>query len=179
VRGDLARLRDVFSAQAQAMAQPLTDEQVEALLAGQRAVAERDGLDAESWLAATRRGLITRDGKTYLRPGAEVTSALREAPEFVDGLPVFAGVGCPMLIVTATRDIPELPAEFGPLMGAFRAGLRRDLAALCAAVPTVVVREIDASHGMVFEQPERIAALVTEFVGDRAGATAEGSRLSS
>lgn len=64
----------------------------------------------------------------------------------------------------ATRTLPEVPAEFHPLMEAFRAGLRRDLATLAADQPRVRVSEIDASHGMIFELPEHVAALVQDFL---------------
>ncbi|MFD2352017.1 hypothetical protein ACFSTC_26300 [Nonomuraea ferruginea] len=49
-------------------------------------------------------------------------------------------------------------------MDAYRAGLRRDLAALAAERPTIEVREIDAGHGMVAERPAEVAALITGFV---------------
>lgn len=46
-------------------------------------------------------------------------------------------------------------------MDAHRAGLRRDLPRVC---PNVRVREIDATHGMVNEQPAEVAAIVNEFI---------------
>jgi pimeloyl-ACP methyl ester carboxylesterase len=98
------------------------------------------------------------------RPNREIMAALRSAAEFADSLPVFAEVTSPFLIVVATMDLPGLPPEFADLMAAHRAGLRRDLAALTAHRPNIRVEELDASHGMVFEQPEEVAAIVNGFV---------------
>ncbi|HEX6354784.1 alpha/beta hydrolase [Actinophytocola sp.] len=105
------------------------------------------------------------------RPGREIMAALRSSAEFADSLPVFADVTSPFLVVLGTRDLPGLPSEFTALMAAYRAGLRRDLATLTARRPNIVVEELDASHGMVFERPDEVAALVNRFV-HRASATA-------
>ncbi len=48
----------------------------------------------------------------------------------------------------------------GKLMDAFRRGVRRDLAGLPAQIE---VRELDASHNMVAEQPTALAAPINEF----------------
>lgn len=69
-----------------------------------------------------------------------------------------------LLVVLANRDLPPLPPQFADLMGALRAGLRRDLAALTADRPDLHVRDIDASHGMVAERPDHIEELVLDFL---------------
>lgn len=91
-----------------------------------------------------------------------MTATLRDAPDFLDVLPHFAETRAPLLVVLANQDLPGKPPEFAPLMRAFRAGLRRDLAAIDN--PLLSVRELDASHGMVFEQPAAVAELVTAFI---------------
>ncbi|WP_163508240.1 alpha/beta fold hydrolase [Fodinicola acaciae] len=93
------------------------------------------------------------------RPGPEIAKAIR-ADMKTDSLPMFAQVTVPFLLVLATRSLPQLAPELEPLMVAFRAGLRRDLAAL----PNVEIREVDASHGVLFEKPAEVAAIATEFV---------------
>jgi hypothetical protein len=46
----------------------------------------------------------------------------------------------------------------------FGEGLTTDLAALCADRPdTVTVTGIDATHAMLLEEPEAVAALVSRF----------------
>lgn len=169
LRADLERLNEVFAAQAEMMALPMTDDQVASLIDGQRALAAAHGADERLVVEAARRGLITDNGTTRMRPGPEVTAALRAAPEFSDALPIFRRITAPFLVVSATRDLPHLPAEFGPLMAAHRAGLRRDLAELTAARPNIMVEKVDASHGMVLEQPHEVARIVTAFVRDATG----------
>lgn len=62
LRRDVARLAALFDEQAEAMASPLTDEQVDAMLATQRTVAKQYDVEPERWAAMVRRGLVRRDG---------------------------------------------------------------------------------------------------------------------
>ncbi|PSK85976.1 pimeloyl-ACP methyl ester carboxylesterase [Murinocardiopsis flavida] len=164
LHADLERLRAVFDAQTAMAADPLTDEQVAALIDARRGLAAAHGADERLVVEAARRGLAATGAATRLRPGPEVAAALRDAPEFADALPSFRAVTAPFLVVLAARDLPSLPAEFGPLMAAHRAGLRRDLADLTAARPNIVVEEIDASHGMHLERPHEVARRITSFL---------------
>lgn len=98
--------------------------------------------------------------ETITRPNREITDALSTAEEFLDALPVFAAAKAPLLLVPATKNLP-VPPDLVPLMDAHRAGLRRDLPIIC---PNVQVHEIDATHGMVYEQPAETAAIVNGFI---------------
>ncbi|GAA0528994.1 hypothetical protein GCM10011581_30740 [Saccharopolyspora subtropica] len=163
VEEQLAQLREVFAVQIPAAAQPMDDDQVAALLEQQRAFAAHQGIDPQLWVESTRRSLIVHNGQTWRRPGAPVLEFLHGAPEFADALPVFRQVPGPFLLVLATR-LAGFPPQFDDLMRALHAGLRRDLADLTAQHPTAVVRELDASHGMVFEKPAEVAAIVLDFL---------------
>lgn len=164
VTRDLAVLREMFTRQAEAMTRTMTPEQAEQFLDGQRAWAAAQQADPESWVAAMRRNLHPADGGGLRpRPGPEVTAALRDLPEFADALPAFRDVTVPFLIVNATRN-PPVPPHLVPLMDAYRAGLRRDLAALAAERPNIEIHEIDAGHGMTAERPKEVATLITEFI---------------
>jgi pimeloyl-ACP methyl ester carboxylesterase len=68
-------------------------------------------------------------------------------------------VACRALVVIPTQDPPGMPG--GELMEAFRRGVRRDPASLPAQIQ---VRELDASHNMLVEQPEALAALISDFL---------------
>ncbi|MGH8793355.1 MAG: alpha/beta fold hydrolase [Stackebrandtia sp.] len=164
LRADLARLNQMFDAQAAMHAQPLTDDQLAALGEQQRAVAAQRGLDARAQADSFERGLAVRDGQTFLRPGADVLAAIRSSPEFVDCLPVIAEVAAPFLAVLATQDPPSAPTDFSELMDAYRAGLRRDFAEIAARRPTVAVRKIDAGHDMIAERPGELAELTLDFL---------------
>lgn len=168
---DVDRLAALFDAQAEVTAAPLTDDQVEAMLTAQRTVAGQFGADPERWVDAFRRGLVRRGGATVLRPGPETTRALRDALR-ADTLPVAAAAATPLLLVVATRSLPQVPDDLEPLLNAFRAGLRRDLDDLVRACPHVTVRELDASHALLFERPGDVAELVTDFLAGVGGEVA-------
>lgn len=159
----VADLTARFDAQQAAMAAPLSDEQVAGLLAGQRAAAGIYGVDPDRWAAGFGRNLVRRDGATFLRPGPEVVAAIRRDVH-TDILPAFARLTVRTLLLVGTRSLPELSPELEPLMVAFRAGLKRDLAALGATNPLVEIREIDAGHAVLFEQPDEVTRIVTGFV---------------
>ncbi len=126
------------------------------------------GLPDDELLAALARlnDIFTAQQEATTRPDRSITSVLRTAPEFLDALPVFAGATSPFLLVLATRNLP-VPPDLLPLMDAHRAGLRRDLPTSC---PNIRVHEIDATHGMVVEQPAEVAAVVNHFVSNRSNA---------
>ncbi|GGU41382.1 alpha/beta fold hydrolase [Lentzea flava] len=109
---------------------------------------------------AALNAIFSAQQEMITRPNREITSALRDAPEFLNALPTFAQVTSPFLLVLATRNLP-VPPDLIPLMDAHRAGLRRDLPIVC---PNVEVQEIDATHGMVQQQPAEVAAIVNAFI---------------
>jgi pimeloyl-ACP methyl ester carboxylesterase len=109
---------------------------------------------------AELNAIFTAQQEMITRPNREITSKLRNAPEFLDALPIFAQVTSPFLLVLATKNLP-VPPHLIPLMDAHRAGLRRDLPIIC---PDLELHEIDATHGMVQEQPAEVAAVVNAFI---------------
>ncbi|MEQ7126616.1 alpha/beta hydrolase [Actinopolymorpha sp. B11F2] len=165
VNQDLAALKKLFDTQARQMAQPLTEAMVDMLLEQQRAAALAIGADPDRAAATMKRGLrVDDDGNAWWRPSAATSATLRDLPEFKDCLPVFAEVTSPFLVVLATRILPGVPPQLAPLLDALRAGLRRDLSALAARNPQLRDQEFDASHGMVFEEPAAVAAVVGAFL---------------
>ncbi|NDL59580.1 alpha/beta fold hydrolase [Phytoactinopolyspora mesophila] len=159
----VAQLSAMFDGQAAAASAPLSDDHVEAMLTAQRSIAVQHGADPELAAAAARRGLVLRDGATFVRPGPETANALRDSVQ-TDSLPVFAELTMPVLLVLATNSVPQVPAELEPLMTAFRAGLRRDVDVLIAANPSISIHEMDASHAMLSEKPADVAESITSFV---------------
>jgi pimeloyl-ACP methyl ester carboxylesterase len=135
---ELAQLKVAFDAQSTNMSQPLS---------------------AEFQAMFPKRALVERDGQMYVRPGAELLEAVRYTPEFRDTIPLLREVACPALVVIPTQDPPGMPG--GELMEAFRRGIRRDLVDLPAHIQ---VRELDASHNMLAEEPKAVAALIADFL---------------
>ncbi|HEY6737368.1 MAG TPA: alpha/beta hydrolase [Actinopolymorphaceae bacterium] len=152
-----AALAEVFDAQAAAAAAPVTPEQVEAMIAQRRRIGFPDDI-ADSGL---RRNLTTVDGRLYSRPRPDVMAAMHAHLDR-DLVPAVERLRCPALIVVATQDLLGLGSA---LTTAYRRGLDRDLDALVAARPDVRVVRLDATHGMVFEKPDEVAALIADFVG--------------
>ncbi|MFJ8966227.1 alpha/beta fold hydrolase [Lentzea sp. NPDC102401] len=116
--------------------------------------------DAVTESLAKLNAMFTAQLEMVTRPDRSITSVLRTSPEFLDALPIFAKVTSPFLLVLATRNLP-VPPDLVPLFDAHRAGLRRDLP------KNVQVHEIDATHGMVSEQPQEVAAIINHFVSSR------------
>ncbi|WP_233518555.1 alpha/beta fold hydrolase [Streptomyces corynorhini] len=88
----------------------------------------------------------------------------------LDGLDLMAlvrSVPCPVLCVRGRRAQPPTPGMewFEELTAAYAKGLDRDLAAARAERDSLTVEDIDATHAMLLEEPEEIAALVLAFTG--------------
>jgi pimeloyl-ACP methyl ester carboxylesterase len=160
---ELDRLREVFAAMSAAMAQPMTDEQTAAALAGARAAAQRYGAGEDDWVEGLERNLVRDEGGNRLRPDPELTGALRLAMESLDLIPVYRYIRSPLLLVLATQDMPE-QEPFHELYAAHRRGVAERIAAVSDS-PWLRVAPLDgASHAMLAERPDEIARLVTDFL---------------
>ncbi|NBE95757.1 alpha/beta hydrolase [Nonomuraea sp. KC401] len=138
---ELARLRATFDEQAASLGRPLP---------------------AELRPMFPARALVERGGQVHARPGVDLLEAVRRTPEFRDTIPLLREVSCDALVVIAARDPQGMPG--GELMEAFRRGVRRDLAGLPA---NIQVRELDAGHDLLAEQPAAVADLITGFLAAR------------
>ncbi|MCO5991822.1 alpha/beta fold hydrolase [Actinoallomurus rhizosphaericola] len=160
---EIDRLRAAFDGMAAVYARPLAPEEVEAAVEGQRAMARRVGAPEEPAADGFRRNLVTRDGRTWMRPSPDVLAGLRTAMEALDVIPVYRRVRCPLLVAVATEDLPE-QRPFQELYAAYRRGFERRLAEAAEANPALqMVRVEGASHAMVAERPAELAKLITEF----------------
>ncbi|SCF27387.1 alpha/beta fold hydrolase [Micromonospora chokoriensis] len=159
----LATLRAVFDGMAAMVAEPLTAEQVAALVAGQRAMAQRYGGAPDDWVAAFERNLVPgEDGRSRLRPAPDLTRQLRDAMDSLDLMPAYRDTRCPLLLVLATEDLPE-QQPFHGLYEAYRKVTAERLAAV--ENPSLRVWHLaGASHAMVAERPQGLATLITDFL---------------
>ncbi|MET7374616.1 alpha/beta fold hydrolase [Micromonospora arida] len=160
---ELAKLRAVFDGMAAMLAEPLTAEQVAAMMAGQRAMAQRYGAAPDDWAVAFERNLVPGDdGRSRLRPVPDLTRQLRDAMESLDLMPAYRDVRCPLLLVLATEDLPE-QQPFHGLYEAYRKVTAERLATV--ENPSLRVRRlVGASHAMVAERPDELATLITDFL---------------
>jgi pimeloyl-ACP methyl ester carboxylesterase len=170
---ELDRLREVFAAMSAAMAAPMSGEQVEAGRGAARAAALRYGGAEDDWVESFERGLAPyRDG-SRLRPEPDVTEQLRLAMESLDLAPVYREIRCPLLLVLATEDLPE-QQPFHELYAAYRRGLAERIATERDNPWMRVVPLAGASHAMVAERPDQVAALITGFLAGAGAGVGDG-----
>lgn len=143
LREDLRQLNAMFEQQSQAMAAPLPVEHLAML---------------------PPRTLTEVDGETYLRPTRRLAEQVRYDKTFLDAVPVFAEVKCPVLMVAATTDPPGMPPQFAPLMDAYRQGLRRDLESVTSRNERIRIEWWPGSHVMLDESAEELRDLLSNFI---------------
>lgn len=164
---DLTRLHDLLTTTATTAAAALTDDQVATLVEQTRAHAHRHSLPEKLAVEALRRSLTRVDGQYRPRPNADLLTQLRTAMNDMDPVPGYAATRCPLLVVLATRNLPE-QEPFAELYAAYRRGLADRIAAAARRAPRLRYTHLaDASHAMLTEQPDRIAALVGDFLTAR------------
>ena len=163
-----ARLRDLFTGQTAAMGAPLPAEHVEAMRAQHRSMAGELGAEAFD------RNLDLRDDGAWLRPNAELLTQVRQEFLADEMFALFERVRSPLLVCAATAELPVMTGDEGAqepfademaeLMAAYRRGIDRDIAAVSAVNPHVTFTKVEASHGMLFEQPAELADLIRKFL---------------
>jgi pimeloyl-ACP methyl ester carboxylesterase len=166
-RAELARLHTAFDAAHAALDGPVDPARLADLVETQRMMARDMGANEKVWVEGFRRNLAHRDGQTMLRPSAELTAQVRTAMNDLDLGPVYAATRCPLLVVLATRDLPE-QEPFAELYAAYRRGMADQVAAAARTAPRMRFLHLqDASHAMPIEQPDRLAALIGDFLTAR------------
>ncbi|GAB3404498.1 alpha/beta fold hydrolase [Flindersiella endophytica] len=154
----LAQLTAAFEAQAAAMAGPLTDVALDAMRE------QVCALRGPSAVETVERNLVRTDnGETFVRPSQATVETFRADMDSYDLFKVLAEARCPLLVCTATRNLPGTE-PFTELLSAHRRGVSRDLAAVAADNPLLRIEPVPASHNLVHEIPEQVAALVGEFL---------------
>jgi pimeloyl-ACP methyl ester carboxylesterase len=118
------------------------------------------GANEKVWIEGFRRNLVHKDGRTSMRLSVRTAAELRTMMNELDLGPVYAATRCPVLVVLATRDLPE-QEPFADLYAAHR----RYLLDQVAASGVTYLRLEDASHAMEIEQPDTLAALIGDFLG--------------
>ncbi|WP_305782727.1 alpha/beta fold hydrolase [Symbioplanes lichenis] len=165
LEAELARLTSVFDSM-EAMAGPtLPTTELPELIERQRAIARQAGYHEKLWIEAFRRNVVSKDGETTVRPSGATVSALRKLITEIDLGPVYASTPAPTLAVLATRDTPE-QEPFAELYAAYRRHLVDQAATAAKENPQLRYLSLEgASHAMPLEQPEVVAALISDFLG--------------
>lgn len=164
---ELTRLHATFDAMQGALGGPVGSAQLADMVEGQRTLARGLGADEKVWVEGFRRNVAQQDGETVLRPSRQLAAQLRTAMNDLDLVPVYAATRCPLLVVLAARELPQ-QEPFADLYAAYRRGLAERMAEVAQSAPQLRYTFLqDASHAMLVEQPERLAALIGNFLTAR------------
>jgi pimeloyl-ACP methyl ester carboxylesterase len=147
------------------MGRVIPPTQLPDLVESQQMRARDMGANEKVWIEGFRRNLAHHDGETSIRPTTETSGQVRALLNGLDLAEVYASLRCPALVVLPTRELPEAE-RFAELYNAYRRFQRAQLDQAVATAPGLrYVRLADASQAMVIEQPEKLASLITEFLG--------------
>ncbi|MFE2943162.1 alpha/beta fold hydrolase [Streptomyces sp. NPDC059255] len=136
-------------------------------VAEQAAYAGRFGIPydrAEATARASVRELP--DGRVQTLPLREAALEMYDALDALDVFALLRRVPSPVLCVRGRRAGPPTPGMewFEELTASYAKGLDRDFAALSGErTGTLRVEDIDATHAMLLEEPEAVAALLLSF----------------
>lgn len=160
---ELARLEEVFDRMQAGMGRVIPHEELPDLVERQRMSARDMGANEKVWIEGFRRNLVHAGGETSMRPSAGAAAEIRTLMGDLDLGKVYRGIRCPALVVLPTRNLPEQE----PFAEAYDA-YRRHLVGQAEQSGVRYVQLADASHAMVLEQPELLAALIGDFLGQPA-----------
>jgi pimeloyl-ACP methyl ester carboxylesterase len=161
---ELVRLHATVEAMESALGKPIEAAELADLVEAQRGLARSIGANEKVWIEGFRRNVQQRNGETTLRPSRGASAQVRTLMNGFDLEAVYAATRCPLLVVLATRDLPQ-QEQFAEVYAAFRRGTAERVAAVARTTPTMRYLSLDgASHAMVVEQPEKLAALVGDFL---------------
>jgi pimeloyl-ACP methyl ester carboxylesterase len=161
---ELAKLMTIFDGVRDGTDGPIGADQLADMIEAQRMAAREVGANEKVWIECFRRNLVHLNGETTLRPSAETTGQLRTLMEDLDVGSVYAATSSPLLLVLATRDLPQ-QEPFAELYAAHRRYLLDQAEIAAQANPKMRYLRLDnASHAMVIEQPEALAKLIGDFL---------------
>jgi pimeloyl-ACP methyl ester carboxylesterase len=161
---DLVRLHDAHDAAAAGLGEPVDPTRLADLVEREQMTARDMGANEKVWIEGFRRNLTHKDGLTTIRPSRGLAAQLRTAMDGLDLPAVYAATRCPLLVVLATRHLPE-QEPFAEVYAAYRRGVADRVAAAARTAPRMRYLQLeDASHAMPMEQPDRLAALIGDFL---------------
>jgi pimeloyl-ACP methyl ester carboxylesterase len=139
-------------------------DQLADLVERERTAARDMGANEKVWIEGFRRNLAHSAGETTLRPSAETAGTLRTLMDGLDLGPVYAASPSPLLVVLATRELPE-QERFAELYAGHRRYLLDQAVTAAKVNPRMRYLQLeDASPAMVIEQPELLATVIGDFL---------------
>jgi pimeloyl-ACP methyl ester carboxylesterase len=168
------KVREVADQTIRELSLPRTSAEMAAGRAAWLDGAKALGLDAAEALDAFDRRLVEdSEGTFHIRPTADRLTQMLDAVEEHDLLRLYEHAELPQLVCVATQDQPDLnlPEDVRGLAVEYRRALTRQLHVIAESRPNVQVREMDATHGLIYECPRLIADEIREFRKRLAGPT--------
>jgi pimeloyl-ACP methyl ester carboxylesterase len=163
---ELTRLRAALDVQQAAGGRVIAADQLPDLVECEQMAARDMGANEKVWIEGFRRNLAHRDGATSIRPDAATVAGFRALVDGLDPAAVYAGIRCPVLLVLPTRETPE-QERFAQVYAAYRRFRTEQAAELARTAPRFRYLQLqDASHHMVIEQPDALAAIIGDFLAD-------------
>jgi pimeloyl-ACP methyl ester carboxylesterase len=149
-------LADLAVAQLPGCAAPVPLADWEQLLASVEQACQAGGIDPTPILAGLRRGSRVDDGLVRSRSSQEVVREVLAQVDRLDLEEATRAAVAPVLVVRCMRTTPLPPGSPDWLVEA----RREHEAQLDAWLPGVTMREVDASHGLLLEDPQLVAELL-------------------
>ncbi|MFI5931138.1 alpha/beta fold hydrolase [Actinoplanes sp. NPDC051494] len=161
---ELARLTATFDAMQAAIGHTFPTADLPDLVERQRAAARDAGANEKIWIEGFRRNVVSKDGKTTVRPDPATTATMRTLMNDIDLGPVYTTTPTPTLTVLATRNMPA-QEPFADLYAAHRRHLLDEAEAAAKANPRLHYFSLEnATHAMPLEQPDFLASLISDFL---------------
>ncbi|MDP9100946.1 MAG: alpha/beta hydrolase [Actinomycetota bacterium] len=162
----LQRLHSLTDEKVDSLTQPQTSEQVSTSRRAWVSAASALGLETSQAEEAFDRPLVAGPRGTLVRrPVAERLAQLRTCIDELDVLGLYRQTAAPHLVYVAVRAQPDpsLPPELNALALARQRAVAGQVRAIALARPNIQVIELDATHGLVYEQPNIIAGQICAF----------------
>lgn len=150
----------------EAMRPMTTDEELQQSQAVATTQGIAAGMPAELAVAGWTRSLAqVPEGGWITKPSPELATNLLADVAALDLFEVYRASRSPLLIFNALGSPGRSPDDPAALLArANRSGLDRLLHDLATTNPHITYEPIDATHGLIYEQPEFLAKTITHFV---------------
>lgn len=156
--------RDKVIAAAAPVATAETADQARVAASAQLVAVGFSEQDATERLSRVVR--VDDNGDLRTRLGIQGSLGITDAVLGLDLFAIYRATKVPLLIYNATQTLtaPGMDADTIAFHDAFRKGLTRDLSALAAEHALVSHIEMDASHFLIFEEPQLVANQILDFL---------------
>jgi pimeloyl-ACP methyl ester carboxylesterase len=116
---------------------------------------------------ALTRSHVRVEGGVRARLSLDLTLAILTCVRQLDFAAIYRACQAPLLVVNAIKPDavpPGSPSWLAEHVAGFRRGVSAELGALSSVLPCLSFLEIDATHALVYEQPELVSKQIIAFL---------------